>query len=211
MAHTYSSTPPRPGVLLRGNEEVYMHIGVTVPLTEFGADLVGLRDFVQATEDLGYAHVRLLDHVLGADPQFHPEMPELPYTHKSYLHEPLTFMSYLAGITKTLQLVTAILILPQRQTALVAKQTAEVDVLSGGRLRLGIGIGWNYVEYDALGEKFQTRGRRAEEQIEVLRKLWTQPLVTHKTANHVIDNAGINPLPIQRPIPIWFGSAAEPV
>lgn len=102
-------------------------------------------------------------------------------------------------------------ILPQRQTALVAKQTAEVDVLSGGRLRLGIGLGWNYVEYDALGEDFRTRGRRAEEQIEVLRKLWTQPLVSHKTAHHVIDNAGINPLPIQRPIPIWFGGAAEPV
>src|ERR1044071_9270395 len=107
--HSTPSTPP--GALHRGSKEVCMHIGVTVPLTEFGADLVGLRDFVQAAEDLGYAHVRLLDHVLGADPQFHPEMPGLPYTHKSYLHEPLTFMSYLAGITRRLQLVTAILIL----------------------------------------------------------------------------------------------------
>src|SRR2546425_11780923 len=131
-----------------------MHIGVTVPLTEFGADLVGLRDFVQATEDLGYAHVRLLDHVLGADPQFYPEMPELPYTHKSYLHEPLTFMSYLAGITKRLHLVTAILILPQRQTALVAKQAAEVDVLSGGPLRLGMSIGWKPAEEQAPGRHF---------------------------------------------------------
>src|SRR6476659_2458182 len=178
-----------------------MHIGVTVPLTEFGSDLVGLRDFVQAVEDLGYDHVRLLDHVLGADPQFHPELTELPYTHKSYLHEPLTFMSYLAGMTKRLQLVTAILILPQRQTALVAKQAAEVDVLSGGRLRLGIGVGWNPVEYEALDRDFHTRGARCEEQIAVLRKLWTQPLVTHKTAHHVIDNAGINPLPVQRSIP----------
>src|SRR5262245_66642806 len=116
-SHHGSCTPS--GALRGGNKEICMHIGVTVPLTEFGADLVGLRDFVQAVEDLGYAHVRLLDHVLGADPQFHPEMLELPYTHKSYLHEPLTFMSYLAGITKRLQLVTAILILPQRQTALV--------------------------------------------------------------------------------------------
>src|ERR671933_312452 len=124
-----------------------MHIGVTVPLTEFGADLVGLHDFIQAVEDLGYAHVRLLDHVLGADPQFHPEMPELPYTHKSYLHEPLTFMSYLAGMTKRLQLVTAILILPQRQTALVAKQAAEVDVLSGGPPPLG-----NWVGLDPLDD-----------------------------------------------------------
>src|SRR5438093_4900884 len=133
-----------------------MHIGVTVPLTEFGADLIRLRDFVQATEDLGYAHVRLLDHVLGADPQFHPEMPELPYTHKSYLHEPLTFMSYLAGITKRLQLVTAILILPQRQTALVAKQAAEVQALSGCRRRLGIGSGWNPSDYEAGCEPWHT-------------------------------------------------------
>ncbi len=173
-----------------------MHIGVTVPLTEFGADLVGLRDFVQAVEDLGYAHVRLLDHVLGADPQFHPEMPELPYTHKSYLHEPLTFMSYLAGITKRLQLVTAILILPQRQTALVAKQAAEVDVLSGGRLRLGIGVGWNPVEYEALGENFHNRGRRCEEQIAVLRALWTQEVVHFKGA-------------VASDQPCWFESPAS--
>ena len=178
-----------------------MHIGVTVPLTEFGADLVGLRDFIQATEDLGYAHVRLLDHVLGADPQFHPEMPQLSYTHKSYLHEPLTFMSYLAGITRRLQLVTAILILPQRQTALVAKQAAEVDVLSGGRLRLGIGIGWNPIEYEALGENFHNRGRRCEEQIAVLRALWTQEVVHFKGQWHQISHAGLNPLPVQRPIP----------
>jgi alkanesulfonate monooxygenase SsuD/methylene tetrahydromethanopterin reductase-like flavin-dependent oxidoreductase (luciferase family) len=118
-----------------------MHIGVTVPITEFGADLTGLRDFVQAAEDLGYTY--LLDHVLGADPQFHPEVPEFPYTHKSYIHEPLTLMAYLAAITTRLRLVTGILILPQRQTALVAKQATEVDVLSGGRLRLGIGVGWN--------------------------------------------------------------------
>src|SRR6266446_9384677 len=211
MAHTYSSTPPRPGVLLRGNEEVYMHIGVTVPLTEFGADLVGLRDFVQATEDLGYAHVRLLDHVLGADPQFHPEMPELPYTHKSYLHEPLTFMSYLAGITKRLQLVTAILILPQRQTALVAKQAAEVDVLSGGRLRLGIGVGWNPVEFEALGENIHDRGKRVEEQFEVMRLLWTRELVTYEGRWHRVPDAGIRPLPVQRPIPAWMGGESEAV
>src|SRR2546427_9916472 len=114
-----------------------MHIGVNVPIIEFRADLAGLRDFVQAAEELGYAHVRLLDHVLGADPQFHPEVPEFPYTHQSYLHEPLTFMGYLAAITQRLHLATAILILPQRQTALVAKQAAEVDVLTGGRRRAG--------------------------------------------------------------------------
>src|SRR5215471_3402255 len=185
-----------------------MQVGVTVPITEFGADLAGLRDFVQAAEELGYAHVRLLDHVLGADPQFHPEVAVFPYTHQSYIHEPLTLMGYLAAITTRLHLVTAILILPQRQTALVAKQAAEVDVLSGGRLRLGIGVGWNPVEYEALGEDFRTRGRRSEEQIEVLRLLWTQDVVTYSGRWHQISHAGLNPRPIQRPIPIWIGSGA---
>jgi probable F420-dependent oxidoreductase len=183
-----------------------MHIGVNVPIIEFKADLVGLRDFVQAAEELGYAHLRILDHVLGADPQFHPEVPEFPYTHQSYLHEPLTLMSYLAAITSRLHLVTAILILPQRQTALVAKQAAEVDVLSGGRLRLGIGVGWNPVEYEALGEDFHNRGRRCEEQIAVLRALWTQQVVDFKGQWHQINHAGLNPLPVQRPIPIWIGA-----
>jgi probable F420-dependent oxidoreductase len=190
-----------------------MHIGVTVPITELAADFAGLRDFVQAAEDLGYAHIRLLDHVLGADPQFHPEVPEFPYTHKSYLHEPLTLMGYLAAITNRLQLVTGILILPQRQTALVAKQAAEVDVLSGGRLRLGIGVGWNPVEYEALGEDFHNRGRRCDEQIAVLRALWTQEVVNFKGQWHQITHAGLNPLPIQRPIPIWIGAgrSAHPI
>src|SRR6185436_19463897 len=114
-----------------------------------------------------------------------------------------------AAVTTRLQLTTGIVILPQRQAVLVAKQAAEVDVLSGGRLRLGVGLGWNYVEYQALGEDFKTRGRRVEEQVEVLRKLWTQPLVTHRGAKLVIDNAGLNPMPIQRPIPLWFGGVAE--
>jgi probable F420-dependent oxidoreductase len=190
-----------------------MQIGVTVPLTEFGADLAGLHDFVQAAEELGYAHVRLLDHVLGADPQFHPEVPALSYTHRSYLHEPFTLMGYLAAITTRLKLVTAILILPQRQTALVAKQAAEVDVLSGGRLRLGIGVGWNPVEYEALGEDFHNRGRRCAEQIAVLRALWTQEVVHFKGQWHQITHAGLNPLPVQRPIPIWVGAgrSAQPI
>jgi len=183
-----------------------VQIGVTVPITEFEADLGALRDFVQAAEDLGYAHIRILDHVLGADPQFHPEVPVFPYTHKSYMHEPFTLMGYLAAITERLQLVTAILILPQRQTALVAKQAAEVDVLSGGRLRLGIGVGWNSVEYEALGQDFNNRGRRSEEQIAVLRALWTQEVVDFKGRWHQITHAGLNPLPVQRPIPVWIGA-----
>ena len=183
-----------------------MQVGVSLPIVDFGDDLVGVRDYVQAADDLGYNHVRILDHVLGADPQFHPEVEHFPYTHKSYIHEPFTLMGYLAAITKKLQLVTGILILPQRQTALVAKQAAEVDVLSGGRLRLGIGVGWNPVEYEALGEDFHNRGRRCEEQIVVLRQLWTQEVVNFLGHWHSITHAGLNPLPVQRPIPVWIGA-----
>jgi probable F420-dependent oxidoreductase len=184
--------------------------GVVFPQTEFGNDIQAIKDYAQTAEGLGYDYLLVYDHVLGAHPSREPKLTG-PYTCEHPFHEPMVFFGFLAAISTRLELVTGIVILPQRQTVLVAKQTAEVDVLSGGRLRLGIGIGWNYVEYDALGESFQTRGRRVEEQIEVLRKVWTQPLVTHKTAHHVIDNAGINPLPIQRPIPVWFGGAAEPV
>ena len=190
-----------------------MELGVTVPIVELGDDLGGLREFVQAAEQLGYTHIRILDHVLGADPQYHPEVPRFPYTDQSYIHEPFTLMAFLSGITTTIKLVTGILILPQRQTALVAKQAAEVDVLSGGRLRLGIGIGWNPVEYEALGQNFHTRGRRCEEQITVLRELWTHELVNFEGRDHQISHAGIRPLPIQRPIPIWLGagSSANPI
>ena len=151
-----------------------MEIGVSVPIVEIGDDFGALRDYIQAAEDLGYAHVRILDHVLGAVPEKHPEVPQFPYTHESYIHEPFTLMAYLAAVTKKIGLTTGILILPQRQTALVAKQAAEVDVLSGGRVRLGIGVGWNSVEYEALGVDFATRGSRCDEQIEVLRQLWTE-------------------------------------
>ena len=165
-------------------EEQVMRIGVSFPTVEIGADLAVVRDFVHTAEELGYTHLRILDHVLGADPQFHPEVPVFYYTHESVTHEPFTLMAYLAALTTRIELTTAIIILPQRQTALVAKQAAEVDVLSGGRLRLGIGVGWNPVEYEALGEDFQTRGRRSEEQIEVLRLLWTQEVVTYSGRWH---------------------------
>ena len=186
-----------------------MQIGVSLPITEFGGDLVGVRDYVQAAEDLGYSHIRTLDHVLGADPRRHPEVPRFAYTHESYIHEPLTLLSYLAGMTKKLGLVTGILILPQRQTVLVAKQAAEVDVLSGGRLRMGIGVGWNPVEYEALGEDFHTRGQRVEEQIAVLRALWTQEVVDFQGRWHKISHAGLNPPPVQRPIPVWMGAGSS--
>ncbi len=185
-----------------------MRIGVSFPTLELGADSTAIRDFVQTAEGLGYRHLRILDHVLGADPQHHPEVPVFYYTHESVIREPFTLMSYLAALTTTLELVSGIVILPQRQTALVAKQAAEVDVLSGGRLRLGIGVGWNPVEFEALGENFRNRGKRCEEQIDVLRRLWTEEVVNFSGQWHQINHAGINPLPIQRPIPIWIGSGA---
>jgi probable F420-dependent oxidoreductase len=186
-----------------------MHYGVVFPQIEFGNDPQAIKDYALAAEDSGYDYLLVYDHVLGAHPNREPRLTG-PYTHEHPFHEPMVFFGFLAAVTTRIQLTTGILILPQRQTVLVAKQAAEVDVLSKGRLRLGIGLGWNYVEYDALGESFQTRGRRVEEQVEVLRKLWTQPLLTHRGQEIVIDNAGLNPMPIQLPIPIWFGGSAEP-
>ena len=181
-----------------------MQIGVVFPQLEIGNDPVAIRDYAQAAESLGYDHLLVYDHVLGANRETH-EWLRGPYRHPDAFHEPFVLFGYLAGLTQKIELVTGILILPQRQTALVAKQAAEVDVLSNGRLRLGIGIGWNSVEYEALNEDFSNRGRRSEEQIEVMRALWTNDLVTFKGRWHTITDAGINPLPVQRPIPIWFG------
>ena len=182
-----------------------MRVGLVFPHTEIGSDPKGVRDYVQAAEELGYSHLRMADHVLGADPQFYPELAQAEFTHRSLIHEPFALMGFMAAITKSVELVTGILILPQRQTALVAKQAAEVDVLTGGRLRLGICVGWNHVEFEALGEDFHTRGRRSEEQIAVLRALWTQEVVSFEGRWHQISHAGLNPLPIQRPIPLWLG------
>src|SRR5215475_8580956 len=165
--------------------------GVVFPQIEFGDDPHAIRDYAQAAEALGYDYLLVYDHVLGAHSNRAPRLTG-PYTHEHPFHEPMVLFGFLAAITRRLQLTTGILILPQRQTALVAKQAAEIDVLSGGRLRLGVGLGWNHVEYEALGMKFETRGKRMEEQVEVLRKLWTAPLVTHRTDQHMIDNAGLN-------------------
>ena len=185
-----------------------MQIGVVFPQTEIGADPGGLRDYVQAAEDLGYEHLIIFDHVLGADPGQHKGWSG-SYSSHDMFHEPFVAFGYIAAITRRLELVTAVLILGQRQTALVAKQAAEVDVLSGGRLRLGIGTGWNHVEYEALGENFHDRGRRSEEQIKLLRALWTQEVIDFKGRWHRVTHAGLNPLPVQRPIPIWLGGRAE--
>ena len=187
-----------------------MQLGAILPQTEIGADPAGVRDFAQAAESLGYQHLLVFDHVLGADASKHANW-DRPYRHTDMFHEPFVLFGYLAGLTEKIELTTGILILGQRQTVLVAKQAAEVDVLTGGRLRLGIGIGWNHVEYEALGENFQTRGRRTREQIELMRALWTQDVVNFKGRYHQVTNAGINPLPVQRPIPIWFGGGSERV
>ena len=185
-----------------------MRFGVVFPQTEIGTDPAVIRDFAQTAEALGYHHILAYDHVIGANPASRQGWRP-PYTHKDSFHEPFVLFSYLAGVTKSLEFTTGVIILPQRQTVLVAKQAAALDVLSGGRLRLGIGIGWNPVEYEALGENFKNRGRRSEEQVEVLRQLWTQELVTYEGQWHRITDAGLNPLPIQRPIPIWFGGSDD--
>ena len=181
-----------------------MHFGVIYPQTEYPPEPAAVRDFAQTVEGLGFSHVVAYDHVLGANPE-RPGGWKGPYTHQSAFLEPFVLYSFMAACTTRLGFLTGILILPQRQTALVAKQAATLDVLSGGRLRIGVGLGWNEVEYAALGKDFHDRGRRIEEQLEVLRRLWTEPLVTFHGRDHHIDDAGLNPLPPQRPIPIWFG------
>jgi probable F420-dependent oxidoreductase len=186
-----------------------MKLGVTFPQTEIGADPLVIRDYVQTVEGLGYDYLLAYDHVLGANPE-RPGGWRGPYTYREMFHEPLVLFGWMAALTERLEFCTGVLILAQRQTALVAKQAAQVSVLSGGRLRLGVGIGWNAVEYAALSEDFHTRGRRVEEQVNLLRQLWTEPLVQFNSDYHTIPDAGINPLPAQ-PIPIWFGGQAEPV
>ena len=184
-----------------------MKLGVVFPQTEIGNDPGAIIEYAQAAEGMGYNHVIAFDHVLGANAESRPGWSGA-YRHTDAFHEPFVLYGFLAGHTTTLELVTAVIILPQRQTALVAKQAAAVDVLSGGRLRLGIGVGWNPVEYEALGENFHDRGRRSEEQIDLMRQLWTNDLITYEGRWHKVTDAGLNPLPVQRPIPVWFGGAA---
>ena len=187
-----------------------MKVGVIFPQTEIGADPGAVREFVQTTEGLGYAHLILYDHVLGADAQSYPGWKGA-YNSEDMFHEPMVVFGYMAALTSTLELVTGVLVLGQRQTVLVAKQAAEVDILSGGRLRLGVGIGWNQVEYEALGSSFHNRGKRSEEQIDLMRQLWTREVVDFTGRWHQVSHAGVNPLPVQRPIPVWLGGRAEDV
>jgi probable F420-dependent oxidoreductase len=181
-----------------------MRIGVIFPQTEITEDPGAVREYTLAAEALGYRHVLAFDHVVGADITNRPTWGDR-YTVHSLFHEPLVLFGYLAALTQHIEFVTGILILPQRQTVLVAKQAAELDVLSGGRLRLGVAVGWNDVEYQALGESFTNRGKRIDEQIAVLRALFTQQSVTFHGRWHHVEAAGIKPMPVQRPIPIWIG------
>jgi len=181
-----------------------MQVGAVFPQLEIGTDPDAIAKYARTVEDLGYDHLVIFDHVLGADAS-RPGGWTGAYDHRSMFHEPFVLYGYMAAVTTRLRLATAVIVLPQRQTALVAKQAAEVDVLSRGRLTLGVGIGWNAVEYEALNESFTNRGRRIEEQIAVMRALWTQEVVDFKGRWHRIDRAGLDPLPVQRPIPIWMG------
>jgi probable F420-dependent oxidoreductase len=187
-----------------------MKIGIVFPQIEFGSDTAAIRDYTQTAEALGYTHILAYDHILGANPD-RPEPWQGPYTYKDPFHEPFLLFSYMAALTQSIEFVTGILILPQRETVLVAKQAAELDVLSNGRFRLGIGIGWNKVEYTAQNKDFHNRGKRLEEQVDVLRQLWQNDLVTYQGQWHHIPDAGLNPLPVQQPIPIWFGGHADVV
>jgi probable F420-dependent oxidoreductase len=188
-------------------------VGAVFPQLEIGTDPEDIARYARGLERMGFDHLVIYDHILGA----HPDRPagwtgpyaRAPYTHESLFHEPFVLFGYLAAVTTRLELGTAIIVLPQRQTALVAKQAAEIDVLTKGRLRLGVGIGWNSVEFEALGEDFRSRGRRIEEQVRLMRALWTEPVVDFRGKWHRVDRAGLNPLPVQRPIPLWMGGGYD--
>lgn len=183
-------------------------LGVVYPHDEIEPDVGAVRAFAQGVEQLGYSHVIGYDHVLGANAASRPNYNGL-YRLENMFHEPLVMFGYMAGATAKLGFMTGILILPQRQAVLVAKQVATLDLLCQGRLRIGVGTGWNEVEYEALGCDYASRGERLEEQVEVLRQLWSQPAVTFSGRNHTISDAGINPMPVQRPVPIWMGGGGD--
>lgn len=185
-----------------------MQIGIVFPQVEFPADAAAIKEWAQAAEELGYTHVLAYDHVLGANPE-RPGGWQGPYDYEDPFYSPFLLFSYMAAFTERLGFVTGIIILPQRETALVAKQAAVLDVLCEGRFRLGVGVGWNAVEYEALNQDFHTRGRRQAEQVEVMQALWTERLVTYRGEWHTITDAGLNPMPVQQPIPVWFGGHAD--
>lgn len=184
-----------------------MRIGAVFPQLESGTDIGAIREYLQAVEQLGYVHLAAYDHVVGADTRARPDWKG-PYDARSTFHEPFVLFGFAAAVTR-LELAPSVIILPQRQTVLVAKQAAEVDILTGGCTRVGVGLGWNAVEFEALGQSFTNRNKRIEEQIALLRRLWTEPVVDFTGRWHRVDRAGLQPMPIQRPIPVWMGGSAE--
>jgi probable F420-dependent oxidoreductase len=193
---------------VRRGRQALVNIGVVFPQTEIGPDRGAVRAYAERVEELGFTHILAYDHVLGADPAIHQPWTG-PYDIDTTFHEPLVMFGYLAAVV-SLELVTGIIILPQRQTALVAKQAAEVDLLTNGNFRLGIGLGWNAVEYEALSKNFADRGRRMTEQVTLLRRLWTERSVTFEGEHESVTGAGLAPMPVQRPIPLWFGGQSRP-
>jgi len=185
-----------------------MQISAWFPTRDIGTDPVRIRDWAQAAEELGYDHIEVPDHVFGATARdgWSPR-----YTEQDPFHETFVTLGFLAGVTTTIGLASGVLILPQRQTGVVAKQATQVDILSGGRLRLGVGVGWNHVEYEALNEDWKSRGTRQREQVEVLKKLWCDDLVTYQGRFHQFTEVNITPRPVQRPIPVWFGGSSDAV
>jgi probable F420-dependent oxidoreductase len=186
-----------------------MNVGVIYPQYEYGNDPNAMRDYAQLAESLNFTHIEAYDHVLGVNPD-RPGGWRGRYTYETPFQEVLVLFGYFAAVTERIGFMSGILILPQRQTAVVAKQAATLDLLSRGRMRLGIGLGWNEIEFTSLGQNFRTRARRIEEQVQLLRRLWTEPLVRFSGRWDRIDDAGLNPMPVQQPIPIFFGARAEP-
>ena len=185
-----------------------MQISAWFPTRDIGTDPVRVRDWAQAAEELGYDHIEVPDHVFGATARdgWSPR-----YTEQDPFHETFVTLGFLAAVTTTIGLASGVLILPQRQTGVVAKQAAQVDILSGGRLRLGVGVGWNHVEYEALNEDWKSRGTRQREQVDVLKKLWCDDLVSYQGRFHQFTEVNITPRPVQRPIPVWFGGSSDAV
>jgi probable F420-dependent oxidoreductase len=191
-----------------------MQVSVVFPQQDSGTDAAEIRHWATTLESWGVHEIEAFDHVLGGAAEHWADGPprghdRVPYTAADAFHEPLTLFAHLAAVTTQIRFATSILVLPQRQTALVAKQCAEVDVLSGGRLRVGVGLGWNHVEYEALGSDYRSRAKRVEEQVAVLRALWADPIVTFEGTWHRLDRVGINPLPAARSIPIWLGGMSD--
>jgi probable F420-dependent oxidoreductase len=184
-----------------------VQLGAVLSQNEKG-EIAALRDYAQAVQDLGYDFLVVADHVVGSDAAAHPEL-ERVFPIDNLLHEPFALLAYLSAAAPRLGMLTSVIILPQRQTVLAAKQAAEIDLMTGGRFRFGVGIGWNPLEFEALGTSFANRARRFEEQIEVMRRLWSERLVTFEGRYHTLRAAGINPRPIQQPVPIWIGASAE--